>query len=129
MSLSENLTNISRIAAADLTGSQFLLMDIDSAGKAALAGAAGRAVGVLQNNPNIAQAAAVGIAGVTKVVAGASFAAGADLQSDAAGKAITFVDPGANVVTWKVGIALTAAGAADEIIDMLILVDSNEGTT
>lgn len=129
MSLSESLTNISRLAAADFTASQFLLMNIDSAGKAALAGDAGRAVGVLQNNPNINQAGAIAFAGVTKVVAGAIVAAGADLQSDAAGKAVTFVDPGANVVTWKVGIAMTAAAAADEIIDMLILIDSNEGTT
>ena len=128
MALQEALKNITRIAAADLTASQFLLMNIDSAGKAALAGLAGRAVGVLQNNPDIAQAATLGIAGVTKVVAGAAVAAGADLQSDAAGKAITFVDPATTVVAWKVGIALTAAGGADEVIDMLILVDSNEGT-
>ena len=128
MSNEEALRSISRVAAADLTTSQFLLMNIDSAGKAALAGAASRAVGVLQNNPDIAQAATVGIYGVTKVVAGAIVAAGADLQSDAAGKVITFVPPATGVVNYRVGIALSAAGAADEIISMLILTDSNEGT-
>ena len=128
MATEEALRNITRLAAADLTASQYLLMNIDAAGKAALAGAAGRAVGVLQNNPNIDQAATLAIGGVSKVVAGAVVAAGADLQSDASGRAIAFAAPGVGVVAWKVGIALEAAGAAGEVISMLILVDSNEGS-
>ena len=127
MALQEAVRSISRLAAADLTGSQFLLVDIDSDGKAALAGSTTRVAGVLQNNPDTDQAATVAIAGVTKVISGAAITAGADVGSDAAGKAIAFVAPATGVVAFKSGIALTAAGGADEVIDMLIALSSNEG--
>lgn len=53
--------------------------------------------------------------GTAVIEAGAAFASGATLQSDANGKAITYA-AGA-----KVAIALQAAGAAGELIEVLLV--------
>lgn len=54
--------------------------------------------------------------GTAVVEAGAAVAAGATVKSDASGRAITWVTAGA-----KVGIALQAAGAAGEMIEVLLI--------
>ena len=75
------------VAAADLRTKQFYCVKVDSAAKIALCSAAGESVfGVLQNDPNTGEAAAVMTTGVTKAVAGAALAAGAYVTTDANGK-------------------------------------------
>jgi hypothetical protein len=54
--------------------------------------------------------------GTTVVEAGAAIADGATLKSDATGRAITWVTAGA-----KLAIALEAAGAAGEFIEVLFI--------
>jgi hypothetical protein len=72
-------------------------------------------VGVLQNKPQVeGQAATVGIFGVSNVMAGAAVAAGANVQSDTSGRAITLA-AGANV-----GVALAAATGAGQLIPVLL---------
>ena len=112
----EQAQAISLEAAADLSASQFLFVVCDSAGKAALAGAEGNAIGVLQNKPVAGQPAEVAYAGVAKVIAGAAVAAGARVESDAAGKAVTVA--GANSVV--LGFALTASSATGQLIEILL---------
>mgnify|MGYP007071629691 CR=1 FL=1 len=56
------------------------------------------------------------VLGTATVEAGAAVAAGASLKSDASGRAITWATSGA-----KVGIALEAAGAAGNMIEVLLI--------
>ncbi len=58
----------------------------------------------------------VDVIGTTIVEAGAAITAGATLETDADGKAITWDTAGG-----KVGVALQAAGAAGEFIEVLLL--------
>lgn len=58
----------------------------------------------------------VDVLGTAVVAAGAAFAAGATLKADANGKAITWAVSGA-----KVAVALQAAGAADELVEVLLI--------
>ncbi len=58
----------------------------------------------------------VDVLGTAIVEAGAAIAAGASLKSDASGRAITWVTAGA-----KVAIALQAASAAGEFIEVLLI--------
>lgn len=77
-------------AGADLSSSQFLCCVLDASGDAVLAGDGAACLGVLQNDPGSGDAAQVnGPGNTTKVVFGATVAAGALVASDAAGKAVT----------------------------------------
>jgi hypothetical protein len=58
----------------------------------------------------------VDVLGTAVVEAGAAVAANATVKSDASGRAITWVTSGA-----KVGLALQAAGAAGEMIEVLLI--------
>lgn len=62
------------------------------------------------------EACPVDVIGTTTVEAGAVVAAGASLKSDASGRAITWATSGA-----KVGIALSAAAAAGDLIEVLLV--------
>jgi hypothetical protein len=58
----------------------------------------------------------VDVLGTATVEAGAAVAAGASLKSDASGRCITWVTSGA-----KVGIALEAASAAGQLIEVFLI--------
>lgn len=58
----------------------------------------------------------IDVIGTTIVESGAAITAGATLKSDASGRAITWASSGA-----KVGIALDAAGASGQFIEVLLL--------
>ena len=104
-------------ASADLSAEQFTFMVADANGEAAQAGAGDDAVGVLQNDPAAqGEAANLQTFGISKVVAGAAVASGAQVMSDATGRAITATGTGAFVT----GVALQAAANADEIIAVLV---------
>ncbi len=124
--------DITLLAAADLSASQYLLVKADANGKAALAAAGEAPIGVLQNKPTAGQAAQVRLYGVSKVVAGAAIAKGAFVASDANGKAkaaqaayTNTVDAGVAqdplIGSHVIGIALDAASAANEIIPVALL--------
>jgi hypothetical protein len=117
MATENRLQTITLVAAADLSAEQFTHIEAG----AVQAGAGEKAVGILQNKPTSGQSATIAIAGsISKVVAGAAVSAGAQVASDATGRAVTATT--SDVVT---GTALTAAGAADEIFEVLLA----EGTT
>lgn len=109
-------TDISLVAAADLTTKQFYFVYIDSNGKAALvAGAGVKAIGVLQNKPDAGQVATVRIFGKTKVVQSASLTVGAAIAADSAGKA-----KAASAVTADAsGSSATAASTGSYAIGIL----------
>jgi len=85
---------------------------------------AGAQAGADANTIGVSRTAAVGAGenipvdalGTTLVLSGAAFAKGASLKSDANGKAITWASSGA-----KVAIALEAATAADQLIEVFLV--------
>ncbi len=99
------------VAGVDFSQAQHRFIDIDAAGKAVLAGAGGRVVAALENNPALDVPASLMTSGsVAKVQASAAVALGADVASDADGKAITAVSG-----DFVVGTCVEAAGAPNEL--------------
>lgn len=105
-------------AAGDLSGYQYRFVTVNGDGELELTTFAnGPAEGVLQNQP-VAQGAdaVMTFGGVTKVVSGAEVTYGAKVASDNTGRAVV-AGAGAHVL----GTALTACGAADAQIDVLLI--------
>lgn len=82
----------------------------------AQAGADANALGVCRSAGVAGDKAPVDVLGTAIVEVGAAVAAGASLKSDASGRAITWVTSGA-----KVAIALEAATAAGQMIEVLLI--------
>ena len=112
MSTSQSGNTLTKIAVAALSGKQFYIMQIDSAGKIAISSSATQKhVGVLQNSSPIAagEHCTVQTRGGSKVIYGGTVDEGAWLTSDGNGKAIaTTTDK--DVV---IGKALVAGVAGD----------------
>lgn len=116
MAYEEKLDTISAPASADLSASQFCAVLYNSSGEIALAAANGPMDGVLQDKPEASgRAGCVGINGVTKAVASAAIAAGANVAVATSGQFKTAAST--NVV---VGRAVTAATGAGSIFSLLI---------
>lgn len=120
----QNPFDLELIAAADLSAKQYYFVKVDSAGKAALAGAGEMAIGVLQNAPANGAVAKIRTFGLTRLIAGAAIAQGDALASDGSAKAKAAVkgktdtsDAGsANdplIGSHITGVALTAAAGVD----------------
>ncbi len=104
-------------ASADLSTHQFKFVTLDSSAEAAVAGAGAHVSGVLQNKP-AAQGRPATIWGpgtVSKVVAGAAVALGADVTPDATGRGVTSTSG-----DYIAGKALTLAANAGELISVWI---------
>lgn len=110
-------TEITRKADVDLSGAtnRGRAVILTAANGCNLAGANGRAIGILDNTPVLGSAARIITGGTAKVRAGAAFAVGDYLKADAAGKAITSVGEAAGTLVEIFGIAMEAALAADEL--------------
>lgn len=83
------LKNGTQPAGADLRLKQYHGVKLNAAAAVVAAGAGEAIAGVLQNKPNTGEACERMMTGVTKGVAGAIIAAGADVQVDANGQFIT----------------------------------------
>ena len=102
-------------AAGDLSANQFYLVVVDGNGQVAVAGDGADAIGVLYDKPSAqGNAAQVRIGEVVQVAAGAAVSIGANVASDATGRAVT-----ATTGEQIVGKALTAASAAGQLISVL----------
>jgi len=108
-------------AGEDLSAAQFKFVTLESDGQVDLADAAGEnCIGVLLNNPDAAgKAATVAISGKVMITCGDTVAAGAALQTDAAGDAIT-----AATGDYVMGYALEA-GVDGQIIAMELIQGGN----
>lgn len=96
-----------------LTGSVTTNRFVTAAG--AQAGAGANTLGVVRQSGVSGDIATVDVLGTAQVEAGAAVAAGATVGVDASGRAITWAS-GA-----KVGLALEAAAAAGQIIEVLLI--------
>ena len=103
-------------AASDLSAKQFRFVTVDGDGKGGLSSDDGSSIGVLQNKPEVDQAATICIFGVTKVYVGTTGALdyGSIVSSEANGAA-KIQDSGA----YRLGIALEDSSAAGDIISIL----------
>jgi hypothetical protein len=93
-------------AAADLSASKNLFIGFDGD----ICGNGVKALGVLNADTDQNEQAPITASGIALVLSGAALSAGAKIQSNASGKAITFASGEAN------GFALDAASGADELI-------------
>lgn len=78
-----------------------------------------RPIGILQNQPKAGFEAEVTVSGVSKVMAGAVITVGDPIASNNAGLAYP-VQVGTNSNVYIVGTALSAAGAAGDIITVAV---------
>ena len=114
MALETPIWNLSLEAASDLSSNQYYAAVVNSSGKAALAGAGAKIIGVIQNAPIAGEAAAVMVLGRTKGIAGAAVTTGNELEIDANGRFIPLS------TGTSVGFALEDATAAGDIISVVL---------
>lgn len=116
----QNILTITRSADADLSAKQYFLVKATATGVALNDTLNGPVLGVLTNDPVAGKGAAVQVQGTARVVAGAAFAAGDPIKSDAAGKAIKQTGEAVGVQVYVIGMALQAAGADGDQVDIHI---------
>lgn len=103
-------------AGADLTGKRYYLVKVNSDREVVLAGDGEDAIGVLHSEGIEGAMVQVCIGGVSKVVAGGELATiGTELASDTNGKATA-----AASTDQILGVQLSAAGAANELVELLL---------
>lgn len=119
MATEQRLFNVGTlVAATDLRTAQFTFVKLDATGKVIACAILGeKAIGVLQNKPNIGETADIAVAGVTKLVASAVITAGDKLMTAANGQGATAATLGSSIV----GFATEAAGAAGQIITAVVV--------
>lgn len=100
------------LAGEDLSTKQYTFVTSDG-DEVTSTGAGEAATGVLWNDPASGRAASVVRGGEPMIYAGAAIAVGAEIASDAAGKAVTATS--GDVI---LGEARTAAGGADEMVQI-----------
>lgn len=119
MSTQAIVQSINQTAGADLSAADKLYSAVKLSGdNTVVLATAGtdKIIGVLQNRPVQGEAAAVAVFGKVKMVASAAISAGAYVTATAGGQAVATTTPG----HWVIGIALTTAANANEVIEVLI---------
>lgn len=103
-------------AAADLSAKQFLGVKV-TADRAVnvVSASTDKSIGILQNKPLSGQEAEITHNGVSKAIAGAAVTVGVEVMFDTNGKVIA-----ATTTNRAVGVALQAAGGANEVIPVLL---------
>lgn len=109
----ENVRSISRVTGVDMsvTG-EYRFAKVQADGTVVLAGAGDAAIGVVRGKVGLGHAIEIGFSGRMLVILGGTVAAGASVQSDANGAAITYASG------EKLGTTLTG-GVAGDVSDVL----------
>lgn len=120
MAVTESRDTRTFIAGESLATSQFKFVTLESDGQVDLADAAGeRCLGIVENDPASGEAATIVMSGKTRITCGGTVAAGAQLQTDASGTAITAASGDVSM-----GYALEA-GVAGQVIAMELIQGGN----
>jgi hypothetical protein len=106
-------------AGANLSALQYTFVKISGTGVVAVAAATDTPIGVLLNDPTSGETAEVAVSGIVKLKASAAITAGAAVGTTSTGTAVTVV-PGTDTTKYLLGRAITAAGAAGDIITVAI---------
>lgn len=123
MSYEQVKDSYSLLAGEDLTGAQYRLLRVTSAGRVEVNAASGGEVdGVLLNDPHLGQAAEVGTRGVLKVLTGGAIIAGSRVMSDSQGRVVTLVGS-----AFCFGKALETATDAGQRIPIMVPALSDSG--
>jgi len=105
-----------RLSDADFSTKKYYFVKAAASDKCSIAGDGEISIGVLQSNPSATDLECELVAdGISFVEAGAAVAEGANVASNASGKAITAV-----AGKYILGVALKAAGADGDIIPVLL---------
>lgn len=107
---------IAQNAGADLSNKLHFFAKVDLDEDIILCGAGQPALGVIRETAAIDTPVTVQVTGFAKVIAGAAFNAGVMVASDANGAAVL-----ATSGQFAVGMSMQAAGAANEIVTILIM--------
>lgn len=111
----DSQTKVSFVAGADLSSKQYTFVKISGTGVIAAAAATDIPIGILQNAPTSGKVAEVAISGVSKVKASAAITAGAVVGLTATGTAVALT-VGTDTTKYILGVAVTAASAANDVI-------------
>lgn len=104
-------------AGEDMDTKQYYIVQQDSSGDAEVGeSATDLLLGVLQNKPKSGEGALIRFAGTSKVVAAGSISVGAEVTSDAAGKAVTTTTDKDLVI----GVALEASANDLDVIEIML---------
>jgi len=117
MAREQRLLPLSLPSSGDLSTKQYLFVDVNSSGQVVVVSSTGgKAIGVLQNNPNaVGLGADVATLGISKVIASAAITAGAEVSSTNAGQAKT-----AATTEQILGRAMNTTTGAGEILEVLL---------
>lgn len=103
-------------AGADLSASQYKILELATSGKVSVAdGATDKPIGVLQNKPTSGETAEVVVSGITKVQADADISIGDTIKTSADGQAAKLTH-GTDTTHYAIGILLQDPGAAGDIV-------------
>lgn len=118
MATTQVVETITAQAAGDLSSSQFLLGQINGSGQVAVVGTQGvRVDGVIMNKPTAqGQACELAVGGMPKCIFGAAVTPGAEVMSNAAGKAIT-----ATATNYVFGVYMGKAAAANNDLGPVLI--------
>lgn len=101
-------------AASDLSTKQNLFMKISGDNGCDLCGAGGDAIGTLENKPVSGQPASIMVGPRVPITLAATLSAGAEVMSDAAGKAIAWTTTNRSLGYLLVG------GVSGDVVEMLM---------
>jgi hypothetical protein len=107
--------------AGDLSASQYKAVKLSGATVVAVSAVGDRQIGVLQNKPAVAGAAAtVMLSGVTRMIAAKAITAGSPVYLDATGQATDVA-----TTASRIGFAESAASGAGKHISVLLMPQHN----
>jgi hypothetical protein len=115
----DSMHKISLAATADLSAKQYHVVKVATGGTTFAAAVTDIPLGILQNAPTSGKTAEVAISGVSKAVASAAISAGALVGITVTTGRVKAIVAGTDTTQYVLGQALTAAGAAGDVITVL----------
>ena len=117
--LSDSQVVLSIEAGADLSSKQYTFVKLSGTTVISAAAATDLPIGVLVNDPASGETAAVVVSGVVKLKASAAITAGALVGTTSTGLGVALT-AGTDTTKYILGRAVTAAGAANDIITVAV---------
>lgn len=117
--LSDSQVVLSIEAGADLSTKQYTFVKLSGTTVISAAAATDLPIGVLVNDPASGETAAVAVSGIVKLKASAAITAGALVGTTSTGLGVALT-AGTDTTKYILGRAVTAAGAANDIITVAV---------